>query len=185
MSSPTRAVSMDWDLGWVGSFVFSSLLYFCTFRGLRLDLISYIIINPELRSPTLCHTFTQKNHALAAEVLQKCRFCVPRSARARTKIWLSPSVGLKFHIFATPLQSECDFFLALSLQRCCKVRKSPSRPRREHEKIMLLAQRGSAISALCNTSAARVPVLRPKFMKFGLSAQRPPSARKRGSSFQS
>ena len=132
----------------------------------------------------MLHFYAEKSRSRCRGVA-KVQILRPTQRESAKKIWLSPSVGLKFHIFATPLQSECDFFLALSLQRCCKVRKSPSRPRREHEKIMLLAQRGSAISALCNTSAARVPVLRPKFMKFCLSAQRPPSARKRGSSFQS
>ena len=47
--------------------------------------------------------------------------------------------------------------LALSLQRCCKVRKSHSHAGREALFFHALAEGGKAIFALCNTSAARVP----------------------------
>ena len=45
----------------------------------------------------------------------------PRWARLSTKKTLSPSVGARFFIFATPLGRQSCLEIARSLQRCCQI----------------------------------------------------------------
>ena len=76
-----------------------------------------------MRSPTSVPMFTQKNHALAAEVLQKCRFCVPRSARARKKYGSGPAWGSK-SVFLQHLCSQSAIFfgtLAAEVLQSAKI----------------------------------------------------------------